>query len=69
MGAREQWGTTFKEQTEINCQTRCPYTMNTSFDNEDEIKDLSEKQTLKVLITNRPALKDNFQEEGENYSR
>lgn len=52
---REQWGTTFKELTEMNCQSRCPYTMNTSFDNEDKIKKFSGKQTLKILITNRPA--------------
>lgn len=39
------------------------------FDNEDEIKDFLGKQTLKVLIPNRPALKDKFQEEGKNYSR
>lgn len=30
--------------------------MKISFKNEDEIKDFSDKQKLRVLITNRPAL-------------
>ena len=47
--------------------------MEISFKNEEEIKDISGKQKLKVLIPNRLVLKDitkgNLQEEGKNDSR